>query len=132
MFMLDTNICIYIIKNNPPQVLEHFSKLSPGDVSISSITLSELEYGAYKSASVKRNLKALSQFTVSLIVLSYDNRAASFYGRIRSHLEKNGTPIGSMDLLIAAHALSEKQTLVTNNMKAFNRVPGLSLVNWIS
>ena len=112
--------------------MKRFTKIDPGDIAISSITLSELEYGAYKSQQTERNLNALSLFTLSLDILAYDRQAASVYGKLRAQLEKKGTPIGPMDLLIAAHALSVKKTVVTNNEKEFKRVPGLKVENWAS
>ena len=132
MYLLDTNICIYLIKHKPPEVMERFTKIDPGDIAISSITLSELEYGAYKSQQTERNLNALSLFTLSLEILAYDRQAASVYGQLRAQLEKKGMPIGPMDLLIAAHALSVQKTVVTNNEKEFKRVPGLKVENWSS
>ena len=112
--------------------MERFTKIDPGDIAISSITLSELEYGAYKSQQTERNLNALSLFTLSLEILAYDRQAASVYGQLRAQLEKKGMPIGPMDLLIAAHALSVQKTVVTNNEKEFKRVPGLKVENWSS
>ena len=128
--MLDTNICIYIIKQKPRSVLERFAAFPVGDLGISVITLAELEYGASKSSEPDRNREALEQFVSPLEIAVLDRLATSVYGRIRALLEKRGRPIGSMDLLIAAHALSLNVRLVTNNMREFKRVPGLRVENW--
>lgn len=129
--MLDTNICIYIIKQRPQSVLDRFSALPVGDIGISSITLAELEYGAAKSAQPRKNREALEEFVSPLDIAAFDRDAAEAYGRIRSALEKKGLPIGAMDMLIAAHALSLGINLVTNNEAEFRRVPGLRVENWI-
>lgn len=131
-YMLDTNICIYIIKQKPENVIERFGQLPISSVAISSITLSELEYGVMKSAKPEQNKVALSQFVAPLEILPYGDDAAQSYGIIRAMLEKKGAPIGSLDTLIAAHALSVNCTLVTNNVKEFSRVPGLLIENWVS
>jgi tRNA(fMet)-specific endonuclease VapC len=130
--LLDTNICIYIIKRQPPAVLERFSGFAIGDVGISVVTLAELEYGVSKSRDVKRNRHALEQFIAPLEVARLDQEAAVMYGTIRAHLEQKGQPIGAMDLLIAAHARSLDVHLVTNNESEFKRVPGLRIENWVS
>ncbi len=127
-FMLDTNICIYIIKQKPADVINHFRRLPISSLSISSITLSELEYGVMKSSKIDQNQFALSQFVSPLEILPYGDDAAQYYGDLRAFLEKRGTPIGSLDMLIAAHALSVNCTLVTNNQKEFSRVPNLCFV----
>ncbi len=130
-FMLDTNICIYIIRQKPINVIDRFRQSQISDIGISSITLSELEYGIRKSAKPEQNQFALSQFSAPLEILPYDDLAAHYYGNIRAYLEKQGTPIGSLDMLIAAHALSLDCTLITNNEKEFTRVPNLEVKNWI-
>ena len=129
-YMLDTNICIYLIKRQPPQVLNKFMALSFGDVGVSSITVAELQYGVQKSQHVEQNQQALEQFLIPLIIVDFDHDAAVAYGVIRAALERQGTPIGSLDTLIAAQALSLGVTLVTNNVREFSRVPDLKLVNW--
>ena len=129
--MLDTNICIYIIKQKPEAVLARFRAFQVGDVGISTITLAELQYGAMKSARPKQNRENLKEFVAPLDVASFDNAASEAYGEIRVALEKSGRPIGAMDLLIAAHALSLDARLVTNNEKEFKRVRGLRVENWI-
>ena len=128
--LLDTNICIYIIKQKPAKVLERFLEYQIGDIGISSITLSELRYGVAKSAHRDKNARALDEFIIPLEVVSYDEAAAHVYGDIRASLEKAGTPIGSMDMLIAAHALSLEIPLVTNNTREFLRIPSLNLIDW--
>ena len=131
-FLLDTDICIYLIKHKPPQVIARLRELPLSTVAISSITLSELEYGVMKSSRPKQNKFALMQFVVPLEILPFDDLAAREYGHIRSFLEKQGTPIGSLDTLIAAHALALDCILVTNNQKEFARVPGLKTANWVN
>lgn len=128
--MLDTNICIYIIKQQSPAVLKRFMEYQVGDVGVSSITLSELRYGVAKSTHQEKNAKALDEFIVPLEVVAFDEEAALAYGTIRTNLEKAGTPIGSMDMLIAAHAVSQGVTLATNNTREFCRIPGLNLIDW--
>ena len=128
--LLDTNICIYIIKQKPATVLKRFLEYQIGDIGISSITLAELRYGVSNSAHREKNSKALNEFIIPLEVVSYDELAARAYGDIRASLEKAGTPIGSMDMLIAAHAVSLGIPLVTNNTREFLRIPSLNLINW--
>jgi tRNA(fMet)-specific endonuclease VapC len=128
--LLDTNICIYIIKQQPAVVLKHFLEFQVGDIGISSITISELRYGVAKSAHREKNAKALDEFIIPLEIAAYDEQAAHAYGAIRATLEKAGTPIGSMDMLIAAHALSLGIPLVTNNTREFARISGLSILDW--
>jgi len=129
-YMLDTNICIYIIRQCPDNVLKKFRRLKPGDICLSSVTLSELQYGAEKSQHIQQNKSALKSFLLPLEILPYDFEAAVCYGHIRAALEKKGTPIGPLDTMIAAHAKSLGLTLVTNNKKEFERVPGLKTENW--
>jgi tRNA(fMet)-specific endonuclease VapC len=130
-YLLDTNICIYIIKRKPEIVIERFRGLALGSVGISTITLAELEYGVRKSGNPAKNLEALHQFLVPLAILDFDYNATVQYGKIRADLERAGTPIGPLDTLIAAHALSLNVTLVTNNEKEFNRVAALKTENWV-
>jgi len=129
VILLDTNTCIYIINNRPPEVLERFRSYKAGEVGISSIAASELAYGVAKSGSMK-NRKALDMFLAPLQILPFDSECLWFYAEIRASLEKNGLSIGPMDTLIAAQALSIDGTLVTNNLKEFSRVPKLKLENW--
>ena len=130
MFMLDTDICIYIIRKKPKNVLKHFLRLQPGDLSMSVITYAELMNGAKKSSQVEHNVKKLNELAEMLDIKSFDKKAAIAYGDIRSDLEKSGIIIGSNDLLIAAHALSLNHILVTNNEKEFRCVHGLKIENW--
>jgi len=128
--MLDTDICIYVIRQRPPSVLERFLSCPVGDIGISVITLAELEYGAGKSSRPAQNRDALEQFVRPLDVVTFDRSATIAYGKARASLEEKGQSIGSMDLLIAAHALSLGVRLVTNNVREFKRIPGLRLENW--
>ena len=130
-YMLDTNICIYVIKHKPESVFRKLKKIKPEDVCISSITYAELAYGVEKSAQPERNRLALSMMLSSIEIVAFDDAAADEYGEIRAVLERKGTPIGSLDILIAAHARSLGCTLVTNNTKEFCRVEGLEVVNWV-
>ena len=130
-FMLDTNICIYIIKRQPGSALRRVESHAVGDIGISVITLAELEYGVSKSSKPARNRDALEQFVSSLKVAPFDRQATVAYGKIRALLEKKGDLIGSMDLLIAAHAVTLGIRLVTNNVREFKRVPGLRVENWV-
>ncbi len=130
-YLLDTNICIYLIKKRPPEVLEKFRQHSPLNVAISTVTLFELEYGAQKSQRIKRTQEALAKFLLPLILLDVDRPAAIDAAVIRAKLERNGTPIGPYDLLIAGLARSRNLILVTNNTKEFERIDDLLLENWI-
>lgn len=129
-YMLDTNIAIYVVKRRPPEALATFNQHA-GQLCISSITLAELIHGAEKSAKPDHNLRQVEDFTSRLTVLEYGNKAAAHYGNIRAALERKGTPIGVNDLHIAGHARSEGLTLVTNNLKEFERVEALRLENWV-
>ncbi len=128
--MLDTNICIYIINQRPGTVLKRFLEYKVGDIGLSAITLSELRYGAGKSRYRAKNTAALDEFIIPLEVIPFDEAAALAYGDLRAALETAGTPIGAMDLLIAAHAVSMGVTLVTSNVREFRRVPMLHVVDW--
>ncbi len=130
MYLLDTNILIYIIKNKPASALQRFSKLNPSDIVTSSIVISELMFGAVKSQVSNKSRLAIDQITSTLSVLPYGNEASLHYAEIRAALEKKGAPIGAMDLLIAAHARSLSYTLITNNVREFKRVPELNVENW--
>jgi len=130
-YMLDTNICVYAIKNRPPEVLRRLKANMGKGLFISSITLSELRHGVERSASPAKNELALSRVLSILEVLPFDAAAALEYGKIRAFLEERGTPIGPLDILIAAHARAEGMTLVTNNVREFARVPGLQIENWV-
>lgn len=131
LYLLDTNICIYIINRRPPGVFDRFAGLQIGQVAISSITGAELTCGVEKSGS-SRNQQALDKFLAPLDVLPFDEAAMRRYGGLRSGLERQGLPpVGPMDQLIAAHALALDAVLVTNNLREFERVPGLRVENWV-
>jgi tRNA(fMet)-specific endonuclease VapC len=129
-YMLDTNIAIYVIKNRPINALTSFNRHA-GQISISAITLAELLHGAEKSAKPEHNLRQVEEFVSRLDLLEYGSKAAGHYGDIRADLERKGTPIGINDLHIAGHARSEGLTLVTNNLREFERIDGLRLDNWV-
>jgi tRNA(fMet)-specific endonuclease VapC len=129
-YLLDTNIVIYVLKRRPTEVLEIFNK-NANRMAISSITLSELIYGAEKSQNVDKNLEAIEEFISHLDVLSYDAKASQHYGQIKAALEKKGEIIGENDIHIAAHSISQGLILVSNNLKEFRRVPNLALENWV-
>ena len=131
-YLLDTNICIYIAKHRPPEVLRRFEVLQVGDVAMSFITFGELKYGAEKSNNSKRAHSKLDRLVELIPLLSIPQGAAMHYGRIRKELERAGRPIGANNLWIAAHALAEKLILVSNNTKEFQRVSKLSLENWVN
>lgn len=130
MYLLDTNICIYVINHKPEQVFERFRQFRLGELAISSITASELAFGVEKSGSM-RNKQALNKFLAPLEILPYDEQAIWHYAQLRHRLQSSGQLIGSLDMLIAAHALSLYCTLVTNNAKEFERIDGLKLENWV-
>lgn len=129
-YMLDTNICIYIIKHKPETVTLRFMEHEPGEICISSITYAELMHGAEKSSIPERNRLAVSLFLSPITVLDYNAAAAEEYGRVRADLERKGTPIGPLDMLIAGHAKSRSLILITNNTREFIRVAGLTVENW--
>lgn len=130
-YLLDTNICIYIINRRPPEVFRHFDGVAAGQIGISSITHAELDFGVVKSGS-RRNRVALDKFLLPLEIMPFDADAARQYGKLRTQLELAGTPIGALDTLIAAHALALGITLITNNTREFERVPKLRLEDWAS
>ena len=129
-YMLDTNICIYAIKNKPERVLQQLKNNLENGISISAITLAELQLGVEKSAVPEKNTVALMQFLSILNVLPFTDLAAVEYGKICAYLQRKGAPIGTMDMLIAAHAKSENAVIVTNNVKEFERIPELKIENW--
>lgn len=128
-YMLDTNICIYVIKRAPAAVLEKFRQHETAGLGVSAVTAAELTFGAAKSGS-RRNRAALEVFLSALEIAPFDDEAAWVYGEVRADLETRGVPIGPLDTQIAAHALSLEITLVSNNLKEFERVPGLRCANW--
>ena len=130
-YMLDTNICIYAIKQKPERVLLKLEEHEPEDVCISSVTYAELVHGVEKSRSIEKNRAALSLLLSNIEILSFDMAAADEYGKIRADLEKRGEPIGPLDMMIAGHARSVGCTLVTNNIKEFSRISELNIENWV-
>ena len=129
-YMMDTNICIYAIKNKPESVIRKILSQTPEDLCISVVTYAELMHGVEKSQAVEKNRIAMSLFLSAITVLDFDGEAAEVYGQIRAELERKGTPIGPMDLLIAGHARSQGLILVTNNTREFARVTGLRIEDW--
>lgn len=130
MYMLDTNICVFAIKKRPEKVLSRLKAHKPEEICISSVTYGELCYGVEKSQALMRNRLALTMFLSPISILPFNDSAAQEYGKVRSALEKKGTPIGSLDTMIAAHAKSLNMTLVTNNTREFQRVDGLNVEDW--
>ncbi len=131
LYLLDTNICMYIAKKKPPKVLQQFEKMAVGQISMSIITYGELLYGIEKSDHPQKSKKILEELITLIPVLPLTSEVGEYYGHIRAILEKKGKLIGNNDLWIAAHALSLKMTLVTNNIKEFSRVPHLKVINWV-
>lgn len=129
-YMLDTNICIYVMKNYPLDLREKFNSLAE-QLCISSITLGELHFGAEKSARRTENLTAIEHFTARLEVLPFEAKAAAHYGQLRAELERAGTPCGPHDMQIGGHARSEGLIIVTNTMREFVRMPGIRAENWV-
>jgi tRNA(fMet)-specific endonuclease VapC len=130
MYMLDTNICIYIIKKRTTSLLNKLDGISTGPLCVSVITYAELRYGVERSSSKRLNQRVLDIFLSHLKVLAWDTDAADQYAKARDYLAGKGTPIGNMDLLIAAHALSRKNILITHNTREFARVPNLKYEDW--
>jgi tRNA(fMet)-specific endonuclease VapC len=129
-YMLDTNICIHVMKNYPQALREKFNSLAE-QLCISSITLGELHYGAEKSARRIDNLSAIEHFVARLDVLPFEAKAAAHYGQVRAELERAGTPCGPHDMQIGGHARSEGLIVITNNIREFNRMPGIRVENWV-
>jgi len=131
-YLLDTNICIYVIKQRPIHVLQRFYQEEPSQIGLSSMSLFELQYGVSKSSKPEQNATALQAFILPLIILNFDQETAVHAGIIRAQLEQQGQIIGAYDLLIAAHALQHNLVLVSHNVKEFQRVPNLKLENWVT
>lgn len=129
-YMLDTNICIYTIKKKPEEVFRRLQQHDPSEVCISAVTYAELMHGVEKSKAVEKNRLALTLLLANIEILDFDSLAAESYGKIRADLEKAGTPIGPLDMMIAGHAQSLGYTVVTNNTKEFDRVKSLKVENW--
>ena len=130
-YMLDTNICIYSIKHKPEQVFRRLQEHDPSEICISSVTYAELVYGVEKSKTIEKNRLALTLLLANIEILNFDAAAAESYGKIRADLERQGTPIGSLDMMIAGHARSLGYTVVTNNTREFSRVQELNIENWV-
>jgi tRNA(fMet)-specific endonuclease VapC len=128
--MLDTNICIYTIKHKPEKVFQRLQEIDPEDICVSSVTYAELVHGVEKSAAVEKNRLALLMLLANIEILNFDVDAADCYGKIKADLDKKGTPIDPLDMMIAGHAMSMGYAVVTNNVKEFSRVQGLILENW--
>jgi len=129
-YMLDTDICIYLIKQKPSQVVASFRRQAIGSIGMSTVTLAELHYGAAKSQNPEKNTQALEKFLLPLEICFFDIAASVSYGQIRAELERKGSSIGPLDMMIAGHAKSISATLVTNNVREFRRVAGLKIENW--
>ena len=130
-YLLDTNICIYIINRRPEEIYQKFKKIKLENVFISSITVSELYYGIFKSKQFEKNQSALSNFLSYLNILSFSNEDGILAGEIRKKLESSGKMIGPYDLLIASQSITNGFTLVTNNIKEFNRIEKIKIENWV-
>ena len=131
MYLLDTNICIYIIKKKPIEVLNVLKQKLKKDIFISSITVAELEYGVEKSKFPDINRISLLEFLSIFKIINYDDKDAVEFGKIKVNLEKLGKIIGPMDLLISSQAINKNLILVTNNVKEFERINGLRIENWV-
>ena len=131
MYLLDTNICIYIIKKSPKIVVEKIKSLKPTQIKLSAISLGELEYGVYKSKNIEKNKKALIDFVSGFDIINFNDEDAEVFGMLRADLEIRGKVIGSYDMQIAAQAITRKLTLVTNNTDEFSRITNLRLKNWV-
>jgi tRNA(fMet)-specific endonuclease VapC len=131
-FMLDTDSCIALIKRKPAKILRRITSLAPGEAGISAVTLAELRFGVAKSADKERNSQALDEFLLPLEIADFDEAAADSYGMVRAALESAGTPIGPLDTLIGAHAISMGVILVTHNTREFRRLPGLAVEDWLA
>lgn len=129
-YLLDTNICIYLIKNKPRKLLVRIQKTPLNEIAVSSITIAEMEYGIAKSTKPAESRLALMKFLLPFEIVDFTEDAAPYYGSIRCDLQKRGVPIGNMDLMIASIALAHRLTLVTNNVKEFSRIPNLKIENW--
>lgn len=131
-YMLDTNICIGLIRQKPQKLIRRLTRCEPGEVGVSSITIAELAHGANKSDQIEQNLSALDQFLLPIEIAYFDQPASAAYGIVRAYLEREGKTIGSMDMLIGAHALSLGVVLVTNNTDEFQRIPKLKIEDWMA
>ncbi|WP_457564125.1 type II toxin-antitoxin system tRNA(fMet)-specific endonuclease VapC [Caminibacter pacificus] len=131
MYLLDTNICIYILKKKPISVFEKFKSLKIGDIKVSSITVAELYFGAYNSQNVEQNVKVVNNFLLPFDIVDFDESSAINYAKIKADLRKKGQIIGELDMQIAGVALAKDLILVTNNEKEFRRIKNLKIENWV-
>lgn len=129
--LLDTDICIYLINDRPEHLRQRFEQYALSDIGVSAITAAELRFGAAKSKAVEKNTVTLEYFMSPIEIIPFDSEAARVYGSLRAYLENSGTPIGPLDMLIAAHAMSCNLLLVTNNIREFSRIPGLQCETWV-
>jgi len=132
MYLLDTNICIYILKKKPIEVFERFKTLKLGELKISSITVAELYYGAYNSQQVKKNIVIIDNFLKPFDYVEFDEKSAMEYAKIKSNLKREGKIIGELDMQIAGTAIANDLILITNNVKEFERIDGLKIDNWVN
>jgi len=130
-YLIDTNICIYILNKKPRNVIQKFKQIPVGEICVSTITIAELQYGTAKSSNKEKNYQRLKEFMIPFKILPFSEKSTQFYGELRYQLEKSGETIGPFDLLIAADALSNNLILVSNNLREFKRVKGLPLENWL-
>ena len=130
-YLLDTNTCIYFLNRSSPKIIAQMKKLSPSDIKLSSITVAELFFGAEKSKAKKKNRSIVEEFVSNFEIIPFDERCCQTYAKIRASLEKSGSPVGPMDLLIASITLEHNLRLVTNNVKEFRRIKGLRVENWV-
>ena len=131
LYLLDTNTCIYFLNRSSERIISQFKKYSPSEITLSSITVAELFYGAEKSKARKKNWAVVEDFVSNFDILPFDEKSCQIYAKTRASLEKAGVPIGPMDLLIASISLANNFVLVTNNIKEFRRIKGLKLENWV-
>lgn len=129
-YLLDSSICVFLIRHSPGPLARRIARRPTRDFGVSQITVAELQFGVERSSQPAGNQEALDEFLLPLTILDFDSAAAIAYGKVRRDLEKAGTPIGALDTLIAAHALSRNLTLLTHNLKEFKRVPGLKVEDW--
>jgi tRNA(fMet)-specific endonuclease VapC len=129
-YMLDTDVCVFVMRERSPSLRERF-RSAPDQLCISSVTLGELLYGAEKSARRLRNLEIVESFSARLEILPFGEKAAAHYGQIRTQLERTGQRAGAYDMMIGGHARSEGLVLVTNNVREFERMPGVTSENWL-
>jgi len=129
-YLLDTNICVLLIRQTSQRVIARLTQHAFNEIAVSALTVAELQYGVAKSAQPAQNQQALDYFLLPFTLLTFDEGVAPMYGEIRVFLERQGTPIGAIDMLLAAQALSQKRVFVTNNTREFARVPGLIVEDW--